>query len=211
MPQDSYRNSTAQVGPVGMRETLRSSPSGVYPQLLGSGWDQLAESVRRLHGEGTIIRVAGTFRVWRGGNLLTRSLARLTRLPATGEAVEMRLTVTRLKHGEEWGRVFAGRPLVSRQWPRPDGLLAERLGPVELRFRLKVMGGALNYQTRSVTLCLGALRIPLPHRLAPRVTAWEKPTADRDRVKVAVETHLPLFGLLLAYEGTVTRAETQTC
>src|SRR5215831_4135776 len=108
MPQDSYRDSTALVGPAGMRETLRGSPSGVYPQLLGSSWDQLAESVRRLHGEGTIIRATGTFRVWRVGNLLTRLLARLTRLPATGEAVEMRMTVTRLKHGEEWRRVFAG-------------------------------------------------------------------------------------------------------
>jgi hypothetical protein len=196
---------------VRMRETLRGSPSGVYPQLLGPGWGQLAESVRRLHGEGTIIRAAGTFRVWHGSNLLTRLLARLTRLPATGKAVEMRLTVTRLKHGEEWRRTFAGRPVVSRQWQRPDGLLAERLGPVEIRFRLAVMGGALNYQTRNVTLCLGPLRIPLPHRLAPRVTAWEKPTADRDRIDVAVETRLPLFGLLLAYKGTVTRAETQTC
>jgi hypothetical protein len=140
-----------------------------------------------------------------------RLLARLTRLPTTGEAVEMRLTITPLKHGEEWRRTFAGRPVVSRQWKRSDGLLAERLGPVEMRFWLAVMSGALNYQTRSVTLCLGPLRIPLPHWLAPRVTAWEKPTGDRDRIEVAVETSLPLFGLLLAYKGTVTRAETRTC
>ena len=58
-----------------------------------------------------------------------------------------------------------------------------------------------------VAVRLGPLRVPLPSWLAPHVTAWERPLGDRDRTGVAVETRLPWLGLLIAYEGTVTRDE----
>ncbi len=190
-------------------ETIRRSPSGVYPQVLGSRWDELDESVRRLHSLGTSVRATGTFRVCHGSNPLLRLLARLARLPAAGEAVDMRLLVTPLQQGEEWQRTFAGRPLVSTQWQQADGLLAERMGTLEMGFRLEVVGGALYYQMQRVTLCLGPVRVPLPSWLAPRVTAWEKPSGDRERPQVAVEASLPWLGRLIAYEGTVTRAEAQ--
>jgi hypothetical protein len=45
----------------------------------------------------------------------------------------------------------------------------------------------------------------LPRWLAPRVEAWEKP--DGHIVNVSVEVRLPLLGLLIAYEGSLTRIE----
>jgi hypothetical protein len=190
-------------------ETNLSFPCGLYPQLLDASWGQLDEPVRRMHSAGAIAEAAGTFRVRHGSNGLVRLLARLAGLPAAGQDVPVRLIITPLANGEEWLRTFAGRPLMSRQGLGPDGLLAERVGAVELRFRLKVDSGGLFYETRSAALCLGPLRIPMPRFVIPRVTAWEKAAGKGDLVQIAVEVSLPLVGLLIAYEGTLTRIETR--
>ncbi|MGH9854520.1 MAG: DUF4166 domain-containing protein, partial [Blastocatellia bacterium] len=134
--------------------------------------------MRRLHGSSGTVRAVGVFQVRHGSNRLARTLARLARLPAAGEAVDVRLQVTAREEDEEWRRTFAGRPLVSVQSNQSDGLLVERMGVVEMRFRLEVAGGALNYQTVSVALRFGSLRVPLPHWLSPCVTAWERAVGD---------------------------------
>jgi hypothetical protein len=177
--------------------------------LLGASWNDLGQAVQRLHNLGDTVQATGTFQVRHGSNRLARWLARLAGLPPAGEAVEVRLVVTPQGRGEQWRRTFAGRPLVSFQRPRPDGLLAEHLGPLELRFRLEVAAGALIYHLVGVALRFGSLRIPLPRCCAPCVAAWEKPTETPDRVQVSVEVSLPLLGPLLAYEGTVTRVEAE--
>jgi hypothetical protein len=190
-----------------MMETIRSLPVRLYPQLLGTSWDDLDEAVQRFHGEGETVRATGTFRVRHGDNRLARFLVHLAGLPAAGEAVEVRLVVVPRDNGEEWRRAFAGRPLVSFQWKRPDGLLAEHMGFLEMWFRLEVTGGVLIYHPQRAALRLGPLRIPLPRWCAPRVSAWEKPVGDGERTQVSVEVSMPLLGLLLAYEGTLTGVE----
>ncbi len=101
------------------------------------------------------------------------------------------------------------RPLVSLQFERADGLLAERIGFVEMRFRLQVVGGVLTYQTTSAALRLGALHVPLPYWFSPRVTALERPAGEGDQIDVSVEVRLPLLGCLIAYEGKLTHVEAQ--
>jgi hypothetical protein len=187
--------------------TVPDSPAGLYARLLGPAWHGLGEAVRRLHQGGAAVRAAGVFRVGRGASGPARLLARLAGLPAAGEAVDVRLTVVPRRGGEEWRRTFAGRPLVSRQRAAPDGLLAEGMGPLELWFRLEAAGGALHYHTQAASLLLGPLRIPLPARLAPRVSAWERPLGDPRRLAVGVEVRLPTGELLVSYEGTLTVAE----
>jgi hypothetical protein len=180
---------------------------GLYERILKGSWSQLDEAVRRLHAESTVVRVAGTFRIRHGAGRLVRLLAWLARLPAAGEAVDVGLIITPLNHGEEWRRTFAGRPLVSRQYERGDALLAERVGLLEMRFRLEVVAGILFYKSKSAALCLGPLRLPLPGWFAPRLAAREQPDADREGAYVAIEMSLPLLGLLVAYEGPVARIE----
>jgi hypothetical protein len=192
-----------------MLETIRTSPAGLYRQLLNASWDDLGEAVRRLHGDGETIRAAGTFRVRHGHGRLARWLVRLAGLPAESEAVEVRLVITRRDSGEEWSRAFAGRPLVSLQWQRPGGLLAERMGLLVIRFRLEVTGGALIYHSQGAALRLGPLGIPLPRWCSPHISAWEKPAGGEEHIQVAVEVRLPFLGLLLAYEGTLTSIEVQ--
>src|SRR5262245_60122224 len=109
-------------------ETLPRSAPQLYPQLLGPSWDGLAEDVRRLHGQGEVVHAVGTFEVRHGRGRLARLLAWMARLPAAAPAVAVRLTVTPSDRGEEWRRTFGGRPLVSFQWRRSDGLLAEGMG-----------------------------------------------------------------------------------
>lgn len=187
-----------------MPEAIVRPPSGLYPKVLGDSWCSLDEALRRLHAAGATVRAAGVFRVLHGTNTVARSLARLARLPAAGEAVDVQLVVSALEHGEEWRRTFAGRPLVSMQYQQADGLM-ERMGIVALRFQLAVSDGALHYQTTRAALCLARLRIPLPRWLSPRVTAWER--AERAQIRVSVEVHLPLVGRLIAYEGQLTQVE----
>jgi hypothetical protein len=180
---------------------------GLYERILKGSWEQLDEAVRRLHAEGTVVRVAGTFRIRHGAGRLVRLLAWLARLPAAGEAVDVGLTITPLEHGEEWRRTFAGRPLVSAQYQRGDTLLAERVGLLEMRLRLAVANGTLFYKSVSAALRLGPLRLRLPGWVTPRLTAREQPDGDRNGVYVSIEMSLPLLGLLVAYEGPVSRIE----
>src|SRR4051812_34666487 len=90
--------------------TLPVATAGLYAQVLGVRWHELAEAVRRLHTPGQIVRAVGTFRVRRGTNRLTRFAAWLARLPAEVDAVEMQLVVTPTGNGEEWRRHFGVRP-----------------------------------------------------------------------------------------------------
>jgi hypothetical protein len=185
-------------------ETSVQSDPGLYPTLLGESWSNLDEAVRRLHAAGAPLHAVGVFRVRHGTNWVARALAWLARLPAAGEAVDVGLVVTARGGGEEWRRAFAGRPLVSVQYAGANGLLLERMGAVEMRFRLAAVGGALTYETTSAALCVGSWRVPLPRWLRPRVVASEKPVGDGGPIAVAVEVRLPLLGRLVAYEGTLT-------
>jgi len=185
------------------------APSRLYQKLLGASWPDLDVVLRRLHDSGETVRALGVFRVRRGNTRLARTMARLARLPAEGEAVDVRLQVTAQEDVEEWRRTFAGRPLVSMQYDRGAGLLVERLGIVEMLLRLEVVGGALSYQTIGAVLRLGLLRVPLPYRLSPYVAAWEKAVGDTNQIHVSVDVAMPLLGRLIAYDGILTQVEAQ--
>src|SRR5262245_17141880 len=104
-------------------ETILLSPSGLYPKLLGASWSDLDNAIQRLHDSNGTVRAVGVFQVRHGSSRLARTLARLARLPAAGEAVDVWLQVTAREKSEEWRRTFAGRPLVSMQSYPPDGRL----------------------------------------------------------------------------------------
>jgi hypothetical protein len=190
-------------------ESNRHSTTGVYRQLLGSSWSALGESVRRLHGEGEIVRAAGTFRVCHGNNRLARVLARLGGLPAAGDAVAIHLHITPNGIAEKWHRTFAGKSLVSWQRPGRNGLLVEEMGPLEIRFRLEVCEGSLQYHTASVALRLGLWRVPLPRWCIASMSGREQPLDDPRQTAIDVEVSLPLLGMLISYDGVVTRIDSQ--
>src|SRR5437868_9093763 len=173
---------------------------GLYPQLLGSAWSDLHETVKRLHMETAPVQATGSLRIRHGNGRIARCLLSLFGMPPAGEAVPTRLAISLYGNGEKWLRTFGDRLLVSTQWPGGRGLLAERFGALELRFRLKVHDGALVYQQTGVALRLLLIPIPLPGWLAPEVAAREKPGGGLNQTHVCVQVVLPWVGLLIAYE-----------
>jgi len=180
---------------------------GLYRMLLADSWENLNPPVRCLHRSRPITRATGVFQVRQGSSWLCRALGRLARLPTSADAVNVQLVVTSTGAGEEWRRLFGGKPMISLQSARPDGRLAERMSLLELHFRLKVVAGALHYEPTGSALCLGRLRVPLPLRLGPRVIASEQSVPGSDQIEVAVEVGLPLFGLLISYGGRLAVCE----
>lgn len=191
-----------------MSATLNSPPR-LYRQLLGDAWPNLALSIRTLHEASLPLRATGIFRVTHGDSWLARLLARLARLPAAGEAVEVVLQVTMQGEHEKWLRTFAGRPLVSFQYPRTAGHLVERVGLAELYLAVSECDGALCLRTVGGALCWGRWRIPLPSWLRPSVTAWERPIAGNDQIEVDISISVPLLGRLISYSGLLICQESQ--
>jgi len=99
--------------------------------------------------------------------------------------------------------MFGDWPLVSRQTTDGD-VVVERFGPVEVRFRLEVIDGALRYRLVGSRLRVGPLAFPLPLRASASERARGASTID-----VAVAVSAPMLGRLVAYEGTLTHIEVE--
>ena len=176
--------------------------AALYPRLLGESWAELHPAVRRAHLESGPIRGTGSFQIGLGRTGWARLLARLLRLPPAAQDLATRLSVTRSLDEEIWSRTFGEHRVVTRQREASGGLLAERFGILELRLRLSVVEGGLDYRQVGAALRLGVLGLPLPRWMAPRVTARERPAgADSRSTQVEVQVALPAVGDLISYSG----------
>jgi len=178
----------------------KSLPVPLYPRLMGTAWAEVDEAVRQAHLDGGLLSQAGLFRVQRGTSKLARLLLAVLRLPLAAEAVTIKLVVTPLGGGERWVRSFGDRTLVTTQAAGTGGVLIERMGVVELRFRLEAAGRALIYRQTGAALRLGPLSVPFPEWLWPRVEAREE-AGGLNRTHVSVVVKVPLAGLLISYSG----------
>lgn len=181
-----------------------AAASALYPQLLGSSWEKLADAVRAMHYTTTPVRASGSLRVERGKSFLARALIWVLGLPSAGAAIPTTLAVTQAGKCERWTRVFAGRPFVTVQWPSSRGLLVEYFGLCELHFHLEAHDGDLIYRQANAVMRLGPLRLPLPSWLAPQVSAHERAAPEPHSTNISVHVRVPLLGLLVAYQGTMT-------
>jgi hypothetical protein len=174
----------------------------LYARLLGPSWPLAAEAIRATHAPGTTVRAHGRLRIVHGAGPLAAFLIWVLRLPRASEAADTRLTITPHAGGEEWLRTFDDRRLQTRQYEARDGALAERVGILELRFRLEVLEGSLVFRPREAALMLGPLRIPLPTGLAPAIEAREDAAGER-QIRIHVRLVLPAVGPLITYEGII--------
>lgn len=191
-------------------ETDLSKPVGLYPRLLGQAWLHLDETLRAAHlaGNDTVLRASGWFRIRHGSSRLGHWLPRLLRLPPEAEAVETRLVVTAYQDREHWDRWFGDCRMVSVQRACGGGLLGERFGGLELRFRLDVEEGALVYRQAGAFVWLGLISVPLPRWLAPQVAAREERGSAGQRTRVMVQVSAPCLGLMIHYAGEIEPQET---
>lgn len=190
----------------GRRAAAAAPPSpvgpGLYRGLLGTAWSGLHPSVQRIHAGVARVEGSGTFRIGRGQTLLARCLAGIFRMPAAADGVPTGLIVDPDDEGETWHRTFGEHRMISRQRGLPDGMLAERIGPLEFRFRLLPLDGGIVYEQAAVALRVGRWRGRLPRWIAPRVAAREMPAPGHaGMTTVWVRVTSPLCGNLLSYEG----------
>ena len=163
----------------------------LFRELLGEDWERLHPAVRRVHEVGSF---AGPFRVTHGSGRLARLLARLMGMPPETDRVDLTLDILPHPGGQSWRRRFGSFRFDSLQ-TRRGPLLVERVGPMEVRFRLVVDGDALDYRLQEVRFVL-----PLPRWLAPRISAR---VAGGDAARVQVRVDLPIVGRVAMYEGSV--------
>lgn len=176
--------------------------ASLYPRLMGDAWLRLDDSVRAAHlSERDQLCAAGCFEVRHGRSRLVTPVLRLLGLPREAAAIPVRLATTREGNGEEWRRMFADDEMVTFQEELPGGVLGERLGPVELQFRLEVDRGALVYRQVGARLRLGPLSIPLLRRFSPQVSAREESAGGAHRTRVMVEVTFPVVGMVIRYGG----------
>jgi hypothetical protein len=176
--------------------------TGLYARLLGDSWQQLAPAVRLAHTTGSSLSAHGQLHIDRGRNQVARTVAALMRLPRRNAAAETQLAVTSRGDSEHWHRTFDDRQLDTRQYQTGDGLLGERFGILDFRFRLTAVDGSLVFRQVDAAVVCGSLRLRLPAALAPTVEAREDPAGARGTA-IHARVVLPLIGPVLTYDGTM--------
>src|SRR5579863_9898368 len=126
-----------------------------YQALLGQAWVNLPPGVRRSYS--TPLSATGTLRISGPESIVGRLVARLMKLPPSGECVATRLHVSRNGAVVRWNRLFGTFPVVSTHRVRRH-YFVERAGPFGLLIRPEVADGALVH--RQVGLRLFGLPIP---------------------------------------------------
>lgn len=171
----------------------RAAPT-LFQQALGAAYYSLAPSVRRLHGIRGQMRYVGVANIERGRGPLARLCARVAGLPDEARDAPTRVDFTADAQRETWRRDFGGRNMASELRYR-DGLLCERLGPLDFRYMLHAREGTLWWQVAGVRL----YGLPLPVGLFDGVRCRER--EFEGRYEFLVEAQLPVIGRIIRYEG----------
>jgi Domain of unknown function (DUF4166) len=176
----------------------------LYPRLFGVAWSEIDTALQRMHCNCEPVHAAGVFRISHGTSLGAKLLLLFLRLPPPNTAAQVELIVRPVGESETWLRLFDGKPVVTVQRESVSGLLAERFGPIEFRFRLSFADHTIRYRQVGVSLRLALPffpEIPLPGWASPRVSARETAGASEMETRVRVEVSAPVAGLLFSYEG----------
>jgi hypothetical protein len=128
-------------------------------------------------------------------------------LPRAGAGVPVRLVVDAAANGETWRREIGAATFVTVQTATSDGLLAERFGLIEFRFRVEADATTVRFRQVSAALVWGTLRLALPRWLSPWVEGLLQVEANSAIPRVSVVLDAPATGLLMAYEGSITPGE----
>ncbi len=170
--------------------------NSLFRDLLGDALDRAPAPVRALHERPLPHRFEGQAQVCVARGVLARLAARIAGLPRHEGRVAVAVTIERTDAGERWARHFPPAPFVSRLWAR-DGLLCERIGPSEIRFRLHADGDGIVWEPVGLRM-FGWIR--LPGFLLRGVTAREGMDAQ-GRYRFEAGAVFPVIGRLAAYEG----------
>jgi hypothetical protein len=158
--------------------------------------DAMPGMVAALHADQPRTLGRGIARVERGRGLVARLMALIIGFPPTGLAMPLDIEIVRSDSEERWSRRFAGRGFTSRL-TRREGRIVEHFGLLAFAFDLEPIPRGHRMLLRR--WWCGPL--PLPRAFAPRIAASE--TDENGRFGFDVRIALPLFGLLIAYRGSL--------
>lgn len=178
-------------------ETVETAAPPLYARAMGARFDALPPAVRGMHdfdGDGG---AAGEGRVVRGRHPLARLMGRVVRFPPTG-SYPLHVSFAEQRGVETWTRRFGPHGFSSRLSRRGDGVV-ERFGPMRFAFALPSDGEGLAMVLRGWSL----FGMPLPLRLAPRITGRE--WQEGGRFRFLVEIRAPLIGEVVRYCGWLER------
>ena len=170
-------------------------PPTLFQQALGAAYFRMPESLRRLHAGRGRFRYAGSATIERGSSPLARLCAWIAGLPPAGEGVATLVEFDCGPRRETWRRDFGGARMTSTLSFR-EGLLRERLGPVQCRFALHPNEGAVWWTVAGARL-FGLLPLPVSMFDGVRCREYEQD----ERYCFEVEAALPLAGRIIRYAG----------
>ncbi len=166
----------------------------LYQRYLQERYKVLPKVVQHLHHYKDEVTYSGQCDVVRGRNPFCRSLAAILSLPPNGTGQPLRVHFKKDGGAEHWTRYFGDKKFYSKQWDQ-DGVLYEKINITTLAFHIDANEEALNLKLKQVYV----LALPVGWLFKPKVIARE--SDQNDNFIVNVEVHLPLFGLLVKYDG----------
>jgi uncharacterized protein DUF4166/saccharopine dehydrogenase-like protein len=176
-----------------------SSIMSPFQSILGAGFAQLPEPVRRLHGLTQDASTAGRAAITAARNPFAWLLCRLAGLPRPGSDVPVTVSFHLDREGGEyWRRRFAGRRYASAMLAGEGadaGLLVERFWPFVYCHRLTASPEGVAWLLVKWRL----LGIPLPRWTLPTVNCFE--TGDGERFVFDIDVVFPLIGPVIHYRG----------
>jgi len=145
----------------------RAGVSHLYPRLLGPAWFDLDPVVRQVHAADQVI--TATLEIRHGKGLIARIVRAALRLPMSTDGRKTTLRITSDARTERWTRTFGRRSLVTVQRALSDGCLGERIGPLELRFRLDTAAGEINQRRKHIHEVAGVVSqlVGILHAIGP--------------------------------------------
>lgn len=172
----------------------------VYRRVLGVAFDALPARVRQLHDLDTTAVWTGRADVRRGSSLVARVMAVMFGLPPDGGDQPLIVTFKSVGDHEVWERNFSGRHFRSSQYAS-GGFILETIGPITLVLKPLASSSGLSLEMAAAKF----FGMPLPLFVVPRIATRESDVNGRYRFDVAAT--LPLFGLLVAYDGWLEKRE----
>jgi hypothetical protein len=188
------------VGAMTYDADMRTSDRSLFEVALGdAAFSDLPEAIRAIHDRRPSKEFRGEATIRRGSGLIATAVNWMFGFPKAGERVPTSVRIERTAQGETWTRRFGNAVFQSRLTPPPSkspGWITERVGPLSFDIDLDARLGRLYYP-------IGFMRIgsiPLPWFITPRSDTVEHLTGA-DTFYFSIHVKLPVFGLLIAYEG----------
>ena len=186
----------------GQRELIpQGTATSVFRNVLGNAWNDLPESIQRMHDVPNGTKISGKARIKRGNNLLAKFIAAIFRFPAEADEVPVDVSIQKFDGVERWKRNFNGNVFeseITNGKDRNEHLLCERFGPFTFGIALVLENEKLNYVVRTWSF----LKIPLPRLLRPRGESFEY--SSDGKFHFNVEIKFPLIELIVSYQGWLT-------